>query len=42
MSEKNQMKMTKRHKLLVIDDNERIVDILIRFLGKKYDLVTTC
>jgi DNA-binding NtrC family response regulator len=40
MSEKNQVKITKRHKLLVIDDNERVVDILIRFLSQKYDLVT--
>jgi DNA-binding NtrC family response regulator len=40
MHEKSQVKMTKRHKLLVIDDNERVVDILIRFLSQKYDLVT--
>ena len=32
--------MTKRHKLLVIDDNKGVVDILIRFLGQKYDVIT--
>ena len=32
--------MTKRHKLLVMDDNEKIVDILTRFLSQKYDVIT--
>ena len=40
MSEENQMKMTKRHKLLVIDDSEQVVDILTRFLSQKYDVIT--
>jgi len=40
MSEKNQVKMTKRHKLLVIDDSEQVVDILTRFLSQKYDVIT--
>lgn len=40
MSEKNQVKMTKRHKLLVIDDSEQIVDMLTRFLSQKYDVIT--
>ena len=40
MVEKNEVKMTKRHKLLVIDDNEKIVDILTRFLSQKYDVIT--
>ena len=40
MSEENQVKMTKRHKLLVIDDSEQVVDILTRFLSKKYDVIT--
>jgi len=34
--------MTKRHKLLVMDDNEKIVDILTRFLSQKYDVITAC
>ena len=34
------MKMTKRHKLLVIDDSEQVVDILTRFLSQKYDVIT--
>ncbi len=34
------MKMTKRYKLLVIDDSEQIVDILTRFLSQKYDVIT--
>ena len=34
------MKMAKRHKLLVIDDNEQVVDILTRFLSQKYDVIT--
>jgi len=37
---KNEMKMTKRHKLLVMDGNEKIVDILTRFLSQKYDIIT--
>jgi DNA-binding response OmpR family regulator len=37
---KNEMKMTKRHKLLVMDGNEKIVDILTRFLSQKYDVIT--
>ena len=32
--------MTKRHKLLVIDDSEQVVDILTRFLSQKYDVIT--
>src|SRR5512139_2257818 len=32
--------MAKRHKLLVIDDNEQVVDILTRFLSQKYDVIT--
>jgi DNA-binding response OmpR family regulator len=40
MSEENQMKMAKRHKLLVIDDNEQVVDMLTRFLSQKYDVIT--
>jgi len=40
MSEENRMKMAKRHKLLVIDDNEQVVDILTRFLSQKYDVIT--
>ena len=40
MSEENQVKMTKRHKLLVIDDSEQVVDILTRFLSQKYDVIT--
>jgi len=32
--------MTKRHKLLVIDDSKEVVDILIRFLSQKYDVIT--
>ena len=40
MSEENQMKMTRRHKLLVIDDSEQVVDILTRFLSQKYDVIT--
>lgn len=32
--------MTKRHKLLVIDDNEQMADMLTRFLRKKYDVIT--
>jgi DNA-binding NtrC family response regulator len=32
--------MTKRHKLLVIDDSEQLVDSLNRFLSRKYDVVT--
>ncbi len=40
MSEENQVKMTKRHKLLVIDDNEQVVDFLTRFLSQKYDVIT--
>ena len=40
MSEKRHVKMTKRHKLLVIDDNEKLVDILNSFLSQKYDVMT--
>jgi DNA-binding NtrC family response regulator len=40
MSEENQMKTSRRHKLLVIDDSEQIVDILTRFLSQKYDVIT--
>jgi DNA-binding response OmpR family regulator len=40
MFEKNEVKMTKRHKLLVMDGNEKIVDILTRFLSQKYDVIT--
>jgi DNA-binding response OmpR family regulator len=40
MYEKNQVKMTKRHKLLVIDDSEEVVDMLTRFLSQKYDVIT--
>ncbi len=32
--------MTKRHKLLVIDDSEEVVDLLTRFLSQKYDVIT--
>ncbi len=32
--------MTKRHKLLVIDDNEQFVDILNSLLSQKYDVIT--
>ena len=32
--------MTKRHKLLVIDDSEQFVDILNSFLSQKYDVMT--
>lgn len=32
--------MKKRYKLLVIDDSEQIVDILTRFLSRKYDVIT--
>jgi DNA-binding response OmpR family regulator len=39
MLEKNEMKMTKRHKLLVMDGNEKIVDVLTRFLSQKYDVI---
>ena len=31
--------MTKKHKLLVIDDDKGVVDILTRFLSQKYDVV---
>ena len=31
--------MTKRHKLLVIDDSKQVVDILTRFLSQKYDVI---
>ncbi len=34
------MKMTKRYKLLVIDDNEPFVNTLNSFLGQKYDVIT--
>jgi len=40
MSEKNELNMIKRHKLLVIDDSEQIVDMLTRFLSQKYDVIT--
>ena len=40
MSEENQMKMAKKYKLLVIDDNEQVVDMLTRFLSQKYDVIT--
>jgi DNA-binding NtrC family response regulator len=40
MFEKNEVKMTKKHKLLVMDGNEMIVDILTRFLSQKYDVIT--
>ncbi len=40
MSEKNQGKMAKRHKLLVVDDSERVADMLTRFLSQKYDVIT--
>jgi DNA-binding response OmpR family regulator len=40
MSEKNEVKMIKRHKLLVIDDSERVADMLTRFLSQKYDVIT--
>ncbi len=39
MLEKNQVKMTKRHKLLVMDGNEKIVNVLTRFLSQKYDVI---
>lgn len=39
MLEKNEVKMTKRHKLLVMDGNEKIVDVLTRFLSQKYDVI---
>ena len=39
MLEKNQVKMTKRHKLLVMDGNEKIVDVLTRFLSQKNDVI---
>jgi DNA-binding NtrC family response regulator len=32
--------MTKRHKLLVIDDSEEVVDSLNSFLSPKYDVIT--
>jgi DNA-binding response OmpR family regulator len=32
--------MTRRHKLLVIDDSQHFVDILTRFLSQKYDVIT--
>jgi len=32
--------MTRRHKLLVIDDSQPFVDILTRFLSQKYDVIT--
>ena len=34
------MKMTKRYKLLVIDDNEQFVSILNSFLSQKHDVIT--
>ena len=34
------VKMTKRYRLLVIDDNEQFVDILNSFLSQKYDVIT--
>ena len=40
MIEKNQVNMKKRHKMLVIDDSEQIVDMLTRFLSQKYDVIT--
>ncbi len=40
MSEKNQVKMTKRRKLLVIDDNQQFLAILKSFLSQKYDIIT--
>ncbi len=40
MSEKIQVKMTKRYKLLVIDDNEQFLAILKSFLSQKYDIIT--
>jgi DNA-binding response OmpR family regulator len=40
MFEKNEVKMTKRYRVLVMDNNEKIVDILTRFLSQKYDVVT--
>ncbi len=36
------MKMTRRHKLLVIDDNEQFLAILKSFLSQKYDIITAC
>ena len=32
--------MTKKHKLLVIDDSEEVVDSLNSFLSQKYDVIT--
>ncbi len=34
------MKMTRRYKLLVIDDNEQFLAILKSFLSQKYDIIT--
>ncbi len=34
------MKLEKKHKLLVIDDNEQFVSVLKNFLSQKYDVIT--